>query len=109
MEKYLPYIVSVLCSFISGFATYFVARRQAKHDLLKIEKQYNLDIEKERERFAMEKEKMDIEHKHQMELLQTQIGNQMGSDLLSTITKAYMHSPEGQAQLRNAGQKKCKR
>ena len=53
MKNYLPYIVTVLCSLISGLTSYFAARRQAKVDLEKLQKQHDLDIEKEREKFAM--------------------------------------------------------
>ena len=51
METYLPYIVSVICATIAGFASYAVARKQAKADIQKLEKQHELDIEKEREKF----------------------------------------------------------
>lgn len=102
MEKYLPYIVTVLCALISGFTSYFAARKQAKVDIQKLEKQHELDIEKEREKFTMEKEKMLLEHKHQMELKQKEMENQLGTDLI----KEYIRSPAGQAQMRNAGNKK---
>ena len=68
MNIYLPYIVSVICAAIAGFASYAVARKQAKADIERLIKQHELDIEKEREKFTMEKEKMELEHKHQLEL-----------------------------------------
>ena len=55
MKEYLPYIVSVLCAIISGFTSYVVTRRQTKTDIQKLEKQYQLDLENEREKFKMEK------------------------------------------------------
>ena len=69
-------------------------------------KQHELDIEKEREKFAMEKEKMEIEYRYRLELQQQETGNQVGADLISTVAKEYMRSPEGRAQMRNAGKKK---
>lgn len=108
MSTYLPYIVSVLCAIIAGFASYAVTRKQAKADIQKLVKQHELDIEKEREKFAMEKERMELEHKHQLELRQKEMESQLGTDLLSTMAKEYMRSPAGQAQLRNAGNKKHK-
>ena len=33
MEQYLPYIVTILCSLISGVASYLASRRQTKADL----------------------------------------------------------------------------
>lgn len=45
-------------------------------------------------------------YRHQLELKQKEIENQMGTDLLSTVAKEYMRSPAGQAQLRAAGAKK---
>ena len=106
LVDYLPYIATVLCSAIAGFSSYIAARKQAKNDLQILTKQYELDIDKEREKFAMEKEKMEIEHKHQLELMQKGLENQLGTDLISTVTKEYMRSPEGRAQMRNSGKKK---
>jgi len=103
---YLPYIVTVLCSIISGIASYIAARIKSKLDIQKLMKQHELDIEKEREKFAMEKEKMELEHKYQLELKQKEMENQLGTDLISMMTKEYMRSPAGQAQMRNAGRKK---
>ena len=103
---YLPYIVTVLCSIISGVASYIAARIKSKSDIQKLAKQHELDLEKEREKFVMEKEKMEIEHKHQLELKQKEMKNQLGTDLISTMTREYMRSPEGRAQMRNAGKKK---
>ena len=106
MDSYLPYIATVVCSLVSGFASFFAARRQSKADLEKLQKQHELDIEKEREKFAMDKEKMELEHKYQLELKQKDLENQLGSDLVSTMAKEYMRSSAGQAQMRNAGKKK---
>ena len=108
MDKYLPYIVTILCSIISGFVSYFTSRRKSKEDICKLTKQHELDIEKEREKFAMEKEKMEIEHQYQLELKQKEMENQLGTDLIATMTKEYMRSPAGQAQMRNAGNKRYK-
>lgn len=105
MNTYLPYIVSVVCAAIAGFASYAVARKQAKADIERLIKQHELDIEKEREKFTMEKEKMELEHKHQLELQQKEMENQLGSDVISTMMKEYMRSPEGRAQMRGAGKK----
>ena len=109
MNKYVPYIVTLLCSAISGVASYIASRRQSKADIEKLVKQHELDIEKEREKFAMEKEKMEIEHKHQLELKEKEMENQLGTDLVSTLAKEYIRSPEGQAQMRNLGSKRRKR
>lgn len=105
MEQYLPYIVTVVCSLISGIASYSAARRQAKADLEKLQKQHELDVEKDREKFAMEKERMELEHKHQLELQQKEMENQLGTDVISTVMKEYMRSPEGRAKMRGAGKK----
>ncbi len=102
----MPYIVTVVCAIISGSASYLAARKQSKSDMQKLMKQHELDIEKEREKFAMEKEKLEIEHRHQLELKQKEMENQLGTDLIATMTKEYMRSPAGRAQMRNAGQKK---
>ena len=48
---------------------------------------------------------MELEHKHQLELQQKEMENQLGSDVISTMMKEYMRSPEGRAQMRGAGKK----
>lgn len=106
MEQYLPYIVTILCSLISGVASYLASRRQTKADLEKLQKQHELDIEKEREMFEMQKERMELEHRHQLELKQKEMENQLGTDLIATMAKEYMRSPAGQAQIRSVSSKK---
>ena len=101
----MPYIVTVLCSLISGFASYLTSRRQSKSDIQELVKKHELDIEKEREKFAMEKEKMEINHRQQLELKQKEMENQLGTDLIATMAKEYVRSPAGQALMRNAGTK----
>ena len=54
----------------------------------------------------MEKEKMEIEHKHQLELKQKEMENQLGSDVITSLLNEYLRSPAGQAQMRNANIKK---
>ena len=95
----MPYIVSVLCSFISGTVTYLVSRKQTKADLEKIEKQHSLDIKKEREVFKLEKEKMQLEHQYQLEMMQKQFENQLGSDLMGTMVKEVIKMPEFKNQI----------
>lgn len=94
MEQYLPYIVTVLCSLISGIASYSAARRQTKADLEKLQKQHELDIEKEREMFAMQKERMELEHRHQLELKQKEMENQLGANFTNTLLTEAMKMPE---------------
>ena len=106
MEKYLPYIVTVLCSLISGFASYFAARRQAKSELQKLQKQHDLDLEAERERFKMEKEKMELEHKQQMERKTMEMSAQLGGDLISTVMQSFLNSSAGQSFMQDAINKK---
>ena len=50
MSTYLPYIVSVLCSAIAGFTSYAIARKQAKEDMEKLDRQFEHDIEIERKK-----------------------------------------------------------
>ena len=99
METYLPYIASVFCAAIAGFASYAVARKQAKADIQRLEKQYELDIEKEREKFAMEKDKMEIEHYHQLELMQKESENNLGASVTNTLITEAMKMPEVRQQL----------
>ena len=110
MGDYFPYVVSVVCALISGFASYAIARKQAKADLKKLVKKHELDIEKEREKFAMEKERMEIEHRHQLELLQKEYENRLGADMTNTVLSEVMKLPEVRQQvsqgIRNSGKQK---
>lgn len=109
MEQYLPYIATVLCSVISGIASYSASRRQAKADLEKLQKQHELDIEKEREMFAMQKERLELEHRHQLELMQKEMENQLGASFTNTLLTEAMKMPEVRQQfaqgVRNSGKK----
>ena len=95
MEKYLPYIVTVLCSLI----TYIASRMQSKSDMEKLEKQHELDIEKEREIFAMEKEKLELEHRHQLELIQKEAENKINVELTNTMVSEAMKLPAVREQI----------
>ncbi len=108
MQEYLPYIVSILCAAISGFASYVVTRKQTKTDIQKLEKQYQLDLDNEREKFKMEKEKLGLEHKHQLELNKKEMENTISKDIISAIMREYLQSPVGHAQIMNVATKKKK-
>ncbi len=109
MDEYMPYITTIICSMLSGFASYIASRKQNKADLEKLEKQHKLDIEKERELFKMEKEKMELEHKHQLELSQKDMENQLGANLTNTLITEAMKMPEVRRQftqgIKNNGKK----
>lgn len=120
MDEYMPYITTIICSMLSGFASYIASRKQNKadleklekqhkSDLEKLEKQHELDIEKERELFKMEKEKMELEHKHQLELNQKDMENQLGANLTNTLITEAMKMPEVRRQftqgIKNNGKK----
>lgn len=87
MEKYLPYIVTVVCSIISGLTSYIASRSKAKAETERLIKKYELDVEKEREKFKMEKEKMEIEHRYQLELKDKEIESAVGNSMFSDIMK----------------------
>lgn len=95
----LPYIVSIVSSLIAGFSSYFIARKQAKEDIKQIEKRHELDIEKERERFQQEKEKMEISYKHQLELLNKETENKMNADIMDKLMTEMMKNPAMQQQI----------
>ena len=84
MENYLPYIVSVVCALISGFASYAVARKQSRE---------------EKEKHKMEIDKLQLEHKNQLELQQKQFENQLGSDMMNTLISEAMKMPEVKRQI----------
>ena len=111
MDMYLPYIVSIVCALISGIASYLISRKQMKTDLEKLNTQYKLDIEKEREKFLMEKEKMELEHKYELERQlkgnfgtawqnqQKEFENQLGGNFVNTMITEAMKMPEVRQQI----------
>lgn len=87
MEKNLPYIVTIVCSIISGLVSYFASRAKSKAETDRLVKQYELDIENEREKFKMEKEKMEIEHQYQLEIINKDNENNFGNSMFTEIMK----------------------
>lgn len=94
ISNYFPYIVSVVCALISGIASYLGASKKAKSEIKKMEKQHILDLEKEKEKFELEKEKLEINFKHQLELKEKELEGQMGANIMDTMIKEAMSSPE---------------
>lgn len=58
-------------------------------------------MEKERELFKMEKEKMEIEHRYQMELKQKELDSALGSSLMSSVMIEAMKNPDVQRQIQS--------
>ena len=67
----------------------------------KLEKQFALDLEKERELFKMEKEKMEIEPRYQMELKQKELDSALGNSLMSSVMTEAMKNPDIQRQIQS--------
>ena len=109
ISELAPYIVTVVCALISGFGSYFASRRQAKADMEKLQKQHELDIEKEREMFAMQKDRMELEHKHQLELMQKKFENQLGASFTNTVITEAMKMPEVRQQFAQGVRKGSKK
>ena len=83
-----PCIPALSTAIISGFVTYFVARKNAKaqikvveeqnkHDLDKLMKQHEIDIENLKEVHRLEMEKMEQEHKNKLELQKIEFENKL--------------------------------
>ena len=60
LQDSMPYIVSIVCALISGISSYCIARKQTKSDMYKLEKQFQLDLEKERENLKWKKKKWKL-------------------------------------------------
>lgn len=104
MQDYLPYIVSVVCALIAGFTSYAVSRKQAKADLTKIEKQHELDMDKQRELFEMEKEKIQLQHSYQIELVQKEAESSASTEMAKTLLSEFLKNPEIQRQISQGAQ-----
>lgn len=99
MQNVLPYIVTILCSLISGITSFLVARRQSKSDLEKVQKQFELDAQAEKERFKQEKEKIEIEHKNQIDLLYQQASSDMAKDIMGSMFTEILKNPAVQKEI----------
>ncbi len=99
MDVYISYIVSIVCSLISGFASYFIARKQCKSDLEKIKKTYELDIEKERVKFEQEIEKLKMTQEYEMNLKQKEFENQLGGNIVNSFVSEMIKTPEVKNQI----------
>lgn len=58
-------------------------------------------MEKERELFKIEKEKIEIEHRYQMELKQKELDSALGSSLMSSVMTEAMNNPDIQKQIQS--------
>ena len=105
MLELLPYIVSVLCALIAGLSSYVCARRQAKEEIIKLDRQFTIDLEKEREKakLALEKEReknrleterLQLQHQHALELKDKEMQNAMGGSVVNTLFSELMKTPE---------------
>ena len=72
---------------------------RAERILKKLEKTYELDLEKEKEKHKMEIDKLQLEHKNRLELQQKQFENQLGSDMMNTLISEAMKMPEVKRQI----------
>lgn len=105
MQEYLPYIVSIICAAISGFASYSVARKQAKNDLDIISKQHEVDLEALERKHQMEVEKINLEHKHQLELREKEFEAQLSSSLITEAIKLPEVRQQISRGMKNSGRK----
>lgn len=114
-KDYLPYIVSVLVALISGITSYLAAERKCRtdikaleesnaHEINRLMEQHKLDIDSLERKHKMEIEKMELEHKHQLELKSKELENAMSSELINTLVKAAMQTPEARQALGQAFQ-----
>ena len=94
MKEYLPYIVTIISSLITGLTSYAVSRKKSKDDLIQIQKKFELDLEKEREKFELEKEKLEIEHKNQIDLMNQRASSEVAKDMMSTLLQEAFNNPE---------------
>lgn len=49
--------------------------------------------------YQLEIDKLELEHKHQLELQQKQFENQLGSDMMNTLISEAMKMPEVKKQI----------
>ena len=117
-KDYLPYIVSVLVALITSFASYFAAERKCRTDIKSLEEsnaheinrlmeQHKLDINSLERKHEMEMEKMELKHKHQLELKSKEFENAMSNELINTLVKAAMQTPEARQAFGQAFQGKA--
>ena len=131
MEFLKTLLIACIPAIITGFVSYFVARKNAsaqikvvekqnKHDLEKLMKQHEIDIENLKEAHKLEMEKLEQEHKNKLELQKIEYENKLlqqekeGQNAMATETvksffgvfgsamDAAMNTPEGQQMLNDS-------
>lgn len=116
----LPYIVSVLCALIAGLSSYAGARRQAKAEIAKLDRQFMIDLEKEREKAKLdlekeeEKNRLEIErlllqYQHELELKDKEMQNTMGESVVNTLFTELIKTPEVKQQISDSFKKSSKK
>lgn len=83
MKEYMPYIVSVICSFISGLTSIIVCFVQINRNKKETE-----------EKFAAEKRKIQLDYEYKIKLLREEYalkaGTQMVTDVINmTVSSVY--------------------
>jgi len=95
----LPYFFSAFSALVAGLWSYFGARKQAKDEIDRLVKQHELDLDTQKKLFEMELQKMELEHKHKLELLQQEIGGKAGADFMTSVFSAALNTPEAKQQI----------
>ena len=131
MEFLKTLLIACIPAIITGFVSYFVARKNAsaqikvvekqnKHDLEKLMKQHEIDIDNLKEAHKFEMEKLEQEHKNKLELQKIEYENKLlqqekeGQNAVATeavkglfgmfgsAMDAAMNTPEGQQMLNDS-------
>ena len=86
MNEYMPYIVSIICSFISGLTSIIVCFVQINRNKKETE-----------EKLAAEKDKIQLDYEYKIKLLREEYalkaGTQMVSDVLNKTVSSVYDSP----------------
>lgn len=113
-------IPAICTAVITGFVTYFVARKNAaaqikvveeqnKHDLEKLMKQHEIDIDALNQKHEQEKEILNINHKNQLELISAQSSNDFAQSVIQPFINEIAKDPTIKSQVMSGVRKSSKK
>ena len=108
-----PYIVSIIASIASGISFYLVARNKSasdiqtlkesnEHEIEKLMKQHEVGLDNLKETHKLEMEKLEAEHRHSLELANSNAQNEMTKQLMGSLVGNLMAAPQMQDLFANA-------
>lgn len=99
IKEFMPYIVAIITSIISGFCSYLKSKSDFKnqvktiemnnkHEIDKLMEQHKIDIESLKEKHKLEIELKDKEHEHEKEIIELKSKNAINEQSQEAMNNA---------------------